>query len=106
MNGVAHGCNYHCHNYRYAYPQKLHGMLTSIPDYNGRANFDECLEVELFVCYSMFMIYIAIASIGSITLFYLTIIESVSIFGTTCFKNKALSTLATPSRKCFKAQIP
>ena len=49
---------YHCHNYRYAYPQKLHGMLTSIPDYNGRANFDECLEAELFVCYSMFMMYV------------------------------------------------
>ena len=25
-------------------------MLTSKPDFNGRCNFEECLEAELFVC--------------------------------------------------------
>ena len=42
---------------RYAYPQKLHDMLTSVPDFNGRANFDECLEAELFVRYHAYTMY-------------------------------------------------
>ena len=33
-------------------------MLTSLPDFNGRANFDECLEAELFVRYHAYTIHV------------------------------------------------